>query len=396
MNSTLVRRHFLAAGLGGVIASRMGGLVASTERGNSAKRLDEIAGYFQAFAENRLLDADGLVRAYVSPLTLRPFTIAEVSPRYDKLLRDICQNFADPAGALTYENSLMATGEFAMSQILRFQKSRVPAALHFARRSVRAILNVAREGRHYMPGYLPKPHGGLAAARYSHEMSTDQYTKAIAALDLWRPFASPEEWREVERFFCDAAEFFIARGFRFPWRQKLIVEPQVHLHALALYLPLLQLVGTLVDPRYLQHLAQFERPLQTALERSRIAKVGHRFNEISLFLEGFDVAIRNGHQDPRLPQVMQHMFARGAENIDKNGIGSEGGQKTSWAVRLVAGTTLIRDAQELIQRKELAERVLLTYDHVNQMRVRAYSDSVDGIDGTGMASWLLTYWRLQQ
>ncbi len=396
MNPTLGRRRFLTAGLGGVVAAVRPGRSASPERGQSASRLEEIARYYQAFTENHLIDTDGLVRAYVSPQTLLPFTLAEIRPRYDERLRDMCQNSADPAGALTYENSLMATGEFAMSQILRFQRTSAPAARQLAQRSIRAILNVAAEGRHYMPGYLPKPHGGLAAARYSHEMSTDQYTKTIAALEQWRPFAAPGERDEIVRFLADAADFFIARRFRFPWRQKLIVEPHVHLHALALYLPLLQLAGTLVDRKYLKHMAQFEGPLETTRQRSKSVHATHRFNEISLFLDGFDVAIRAGHGDPRLPEVMRELFSRGADAIDEMGFGSEGGQKTSWAVRLVAGVTLLRDERGLSERIALAERVMLAYDHVDHMRVRSYPDSVDGIDGVGIASWLLTYWRLRQ
>ena len=173
----------------------------------SAKHLDETATYFQEFAEKRLLDDDGLVRAWISPLTLRPFTIVELSPMYDKYMRDICQNAADPAGAVTYENSLMATGEFAMSQIVRYQKTESKEALLLARKAVRGILAVSREGENCMPGFLPKPHGGLARARYSHEMSPDQYTKAIAALDLWLPYAAPEERDEILRFYKNCTYF---------------------------------------------------------------------------------------------------------------------------------------------------------------------------------------------
>jgi len=381
--------------MGGVVAAVRPGSSAIPDRGQLASRLEEVARYYQAFTENHLIDTDGLVRTYVSPKTLLPFTLAEIRPRFDERLRDLCQNSADPAGALTYENSLMATGEFAMSQIARYQHTGAPAALALARRSVRAILNVAIEGRHYMPGYLPKPHGGLASARYSHEMSTDQYTKAIAALDQWRPYAAAAERDEILRFLADASEFFVARRFRFPWRQKLIVEPHVHLHALALYLPLLQLAGTLVDRKYLQHLAQFEGPLETTRQRSRSARDAHRFNEISLFLDGFDVAIRAGNADRRLSEIMGELFARGVEKIDDVGLGSEGGQTTSWTVRMVAGATLLRGESRFDGPRAIAERVLAAYPNVDLMRVRSYSDAVDGIDGVGVASWLLTYWRLR-
>lgn len=396
MNAQLTRRRFLAAGVGGgagLLAAQP--IVAAQALRVSDAPLAEICGGFRDFMERHLVDADGLVRAYVSPRTLLPFTLTEASPVYDERLRDMCQNSADPAGALTYENSLMATGEFGMSEVMRYRCTGDAEALRLAGRSARALLAVAREGRHYMPGYLPKPHGGLSAARYSHEISTDQYTKAIAALEAWRQLAAPAERAEIERFYRDVCEFFIARRFRFPWRQKVIVEPQVHLHALALYVPLLQLAGTLSDPRYLRHLKQFDGPLDTALARSRAAHPAHGFNEISLFLDGFAVAIQAGNSDPRLPDLMRELFARGSEKIGANGSGSERAQETSWAVRFVAGATLVREPEGADVRRRTAEKVLRHFDHIDRMRVRGYGDSVDGVDGTGIASWLLAYWRLQ-
>lgn len=390
------RRGFLLTGLGGVVASARQVSTPVSPGSDTTARLAALARTFQSFVESHLLDADGLVRAYVSPRTLRPFTRDEILPRYIERVRDTCQNSADPAGALTYENSLMATGEFGMSQILRYWQTGSPDALALAHRVVRGVLAVAREGRYYMPGYLPKPHGGLAAARYSHEMSTDQYTKAIAVLYHWLPLAAAEERKEIVSFVADAADFFIARRFRFPWRQKLIVEPHVHLHTLALYVPLLQLAGTLINPTYFDQIAQFDGPLEAAVQRSRGAHRTHRYNEISLYLDGFDVALRSGNSDPRLTEIMRNLFDRGAESIDANGVGLEERQESSWVVRFVAGATLVRDSEGAAERGRLAGRVLERYDRIDRMRVRGYGDAVDGVDGVGIASWLLTYWRSRQ
>jgi hypothetical protein len=318
------------------------------------ERLAHLADYFQQFAENHLLDGDGLVRCWISPATLRPFSPKELSERDEGYLRDICQNSPDKAGALTYENALMATGEFAMSQIERYRRTESKDAFALARKSVRGILAVSLEGRNYMPGYLPKPFGGVARARYSHEMSTDQYTKPLAALDLWLPYAAPIERDEILRFYKNAADFFIARNFRFPWRQKVIVDPNIHLHALALYIPLITLADRYGDKKYQNQLRRFEEPMKLlvlALEHpEQLPEINRNstdlnFNGISLLLDGFAVAVRNGSTDVLLPDLMRRCFDRAGQNIGDDGFGRDlmqkVGENSSWAVRVVAGAPLL-------------------------------------------------------
>ena len=382
------RRSFLGLGMAGVLLPRS----SSALLGETAVRdIPSLAGVEQELREfsiNRMIDRDGLFRSVISADTLLPFSNDEVgAPEYYSVVRDMYQNSADKAGALTYENSLMATGEFAMSQIIRFQKTRAAGALELARRSVHAILAVAREGRHYMPGYLPKPFGGIAGARYSHETSTDQYTKVIAALCHWLPLASAAEEREIAIFFVDAADYFLARRFGFPWRQKIIAKPETHYHLVALYIPLLQLAAKFGGSAYTPDMDPLEKPLEAALRPTYRPS----FNEISLFFDGFDTAMRMGRDDPRLPAIMRALWARGAANIDQEGRGWEDGKETAWATRFAAGARLVPGRDEAPQRDALAFRVMGQYRQAVQMTRPPMRRP---IEGAGIASWLLSYWRL--
>ena len=156
----VTRRHFVQTAAATALMLPLVGRVGGAQVAGERERLAHLADYFQHFAENYLLDGDGLVRAWLSPATLLPISPDELSPRYEAYLRDMCQNSPDKAGALTYENALMATGEFAMSQIERYQRTGSKDAFALARKAMGGILAVSREGRNYMPGYLPKPWGG--------------------------------------------------------------------------------------------------------------------------------------------------------------------------------------------------------------------------------------------
>jgi len=399
------RRNFVQTAAATALMLPLASRASAAQVASEPERLAHLADYFQQFAENHLLDGDGLVRCWISPATLRPFSPEELSQRDEGYLRDICQNSPDKAGALTYENALMATGEFAMSQIERYQRTGSKDAFALARKAVGGILAVSREGRNYMPGYLPKPFGGVARARYSHEMSTDQYTKAIAALDQWLPHASPEERSEILRFYLEAADFFIVRNFRFPWRQKVIVEPHIHLHTLGLYIPLMLLAARHGDKKHLDHLRKFEEPMKLlvqALEHPDQAPSGFdmKFNGTSLLLDGFAVAVRNGSTDARLPDLMRRYFDRATQNIDAAGFGRDSatnnGKTSSWVLRLIAGAPLLDRDSESEQRRHLGWRVLGAHDHIDRMRINTTADAIDGIDAAGIASWLLAYWRFKQ
>lgn len=356
--------------------------------------LDDTARRFQSFVVDRMMDGDGLCRSFLNAETLAPFTNAQLAaPRWEADLTDWFQNAPDKAACLSYENSLMATGEFGLSQVVRHRVSGSSEARSRARNAMRAILAVVREGAYYMPGYLPKPLGGLARARYSHELSPDQYTKAIVALAETRPLASRREVEQIERFFVDAADFFIARKFRHAYRHRTIVAPDTHLHALGLFFPLLQLAANVSgDRRYLAHLASLE-PLLDAVAS---AEVLANFNMACLLIEGLALAIQSGNADPRLPALIKILWERSAKNIDVNGDAYDDGlpeRRTASGTRIAAVATVVRRFHPDTDSERVALTILRRLTEVRQMeeyRVRG------AISDTSVTSWLLAYWRLRE
>ena len=96
---------------------------------------------------------------------------------------------------------------------------------------------------------------------------------------------------------------------------------------------------------------------------------------------------------------MRKYLDRATPNIDAEGFGRDFNQKvgenSSFAVRVVAGASLLVHDSKSEQRKQLALSVLSAYDHVDRMRINEQADPIDGIDGMGVSSWLLAYWRLK-
>ena len=264
---------------------------------------------YETFINDVLLDADGLLRSFLNLHTLRPWTNEELKP-YD--LTFICQNSPDPAGCLTYENSLMATGEYALSQVVRHQAT--GEGLEAARRGCEAILKVASEGAHYMPGHLPKPFRGLSHARDSHEISPDQYIKVILALHGYRHYADETTRKRIDAFFMDVADFFVARKFRHAYRHRTIVTAQTHIHALSLYLPILVLAGNISgEAKYHNELKQFDEVIDTLPQRPQFDS----YNKLSLLAEGFHLALSEGHDDRRLRDAIGSLWKTGVDFTDK-------------------------------------------------------------------------------
>jgi hypothetical protein len=356
--------------------------------------LTETAKRFHSFVVDRMLDGDGLCRSFLNLETLAPFTNAQLAaPHWQADLTDWFQNAPDKAACLSYENSLMATGEFGLSQVVRFRVTGSSEARSRARSAMRAILAVVREGAHYMPGYLPKPFGGIDRARYSHELSPDQYTKALVALAETRPLANRSEAEKIERFFVDAADFFIARKFRHAYRHRTIVAPETHLHALGLHFPLLQLAANVSANRgYLAHLAG----LGPLLDAATTAEVLANFNMASLLIEGFSLAIRAGNTDPRLPSLIRLLWERSARNIDENGDAYDDGRperKTAAGTRIAAVAPLVRRLHPEVESEAVARRILRRLTGVRQMEEYRVKGA---ISDTSITSWLLAYWRLQE
>lgn len=386
--NTMTRRHFLGMML--AVTGATGRLRAAT-----AANLDSLATtekVMHDFVIGRMMDGDGLCRSMLCAATRAPWTNEDLAKTDQRLITDMFQNSPDKAGCMSYENALMATGEFAVSQIIRHRVTREAAARELAHQAIRAILAVIEEGRHYMPGWLPKPFGGLHNARNSHEMSTDQYTKAIVALHAWRPLASKEEQAAIDRFFVDAADFFIARKFRHAYRYRTIVTVDTHHHALGLFVPLVVLAArTSGDAGYRKHLATFSTAMDASLHDEGLAN----FNMTSLMVEGYHVAMQAGCDDPRLPQTIKTLWQRGTKRIDAGGDSFDGGnppKKDSQGTRLAAVATIVESLDPATRATELAPKILSRQTDPQKMTHTRLPESIAEVSIT---SWLVAYWRLR-
>ncbi|MCC6581039.1 MAG: hypothetical protein IT440_11415 [Phycisphaeraceae bacterium] len=347
-----------------------------------------------------MLDSDGLCRSFLCARTLAPWTHDDLQV-YD--LTDFFQNAPDKGGCLSYENSLMATGEWTCSQLARHAVTGDAEAMRVARQSARAILAVAEEGRHYMPGYLPKPFGGVAHCRDSHEISPDQYARSLLALQTWKPLAGSDAVA-IDRLIVDAADFFIARKWRHAYRHRTILTAETHQHALGLFVPLCVLAGNIAGPRYHAQLKTFDHAIDLALDNDSL----HNFNMLTLLIDGLHLALTAGHDDPRLGELIVRLWKRGAACVDETGRGFEHTDKprvTSQATRLASLATIVDRYDRALEAPAMAIRILRHYRGLDQMRhyqpedvatVRQHLQWLGhSIDDTSITGWLLAYWRLR-
>jgi hypothetical protein len=310
-------------------------------------------------------------------------------------MADMFQNSPDIAGCVTYENALMATGEFALSQIERHRVTGETSARDLAHRCIRGLLAVIDQGRHHMPGWLPKPFGGVSHARDSHEMSVDQYTKAVIALHAWRPLADAQEQAVIDQFFIDAADFFIARKWRHAYRHRTIVTAATHHHALGLYVPLVTLAARASGKaHYIAELSKFDQPINAALAE---ASLESGFNGISLIAEGFHLSMQAGSTDKRLPQMIEKLWRIGAKYVDERGAGFVGNKDIdpdSQAPRLAAIATMVDALNPNLNATALARKILGA--HRDPAKLRHVRDLSPTIAEVSITSWLVAYWRLQK
>lgn len=391
------RRNFITSLLAASLSSRL--------NASSGTKVDDLAAtekVMHDFVVQRLMDGDGLCRSMLNMKTLAPWTNAEfaatgaarISDKFQMRITDMFQNSPDLAGCLTYENTLMATGEFAQSQIIRYRVTKEDAARKLAHRAIRGILAVIEEGRHYMPGWLPKPFGGVRHARNSHEMSVDQYTKAVVALHAWHPLASRDEKAVIDRFFIDAADFFIARKWRHAYRHRTIVSASTHPHALGLYVALVVLAAKASgDDRYLKQFSSFDAAMNAAL----MDKGLNTFNSTSLIAEGYYTAIQAGSKDPRLPRMIEWLWEIGSKCIDENGHGFTPAKEPMpdcQATRVAAIATLV-EAQRPSTRATVLARKILAANRDPSKMWHAFDGLTDCLAEISITSWLIAYWRLR-
>jgi len=353
------------------------------------------------FVEAHMTDESGLLYSHLHAETLKPWTHEQMKAFS---LTHMYKNHPHPEQNLTYEDSLMATAEYACAQIARFQATSEPLALVTAARAVNAIMQVQYQGSHHMPGHLPKPFGGVRGARDSHEISPDQYVKSIVALRTFQPYA-PEAMREtIDRYLVDIADYFVARDFVHHHRENKIVSPESRVHCIALYIPLLYIAANITgDLSYLDHLARFDAAMDRVLVDEELAND----NILSLFLEGYHLAIQEGATDPRLKQGIRRIWEITAETVLENGLMPRTlgfTAQTSRSLLLAPRATIVEHYHPEIQSTSLAWRLLDRQKDPQQMKyvISQGNEAIHtmvpigfrSICETSVTSWLLGYWRL--
>ena len=353
------------------------------------------------FVEAHMTDESGLLYSHLHAETLKPWTHEQMK---SFCLTHMYKNHPHPEQNLTYEDSLMATAEYACAQIARFQATSEPLALVTAARAVTAIMQVQYQGSHHMPGHLPKPFGGVRGARDSHEISPDQYVKSLVALRAFQPYA-PEAMREtIDRYLVDIADYFVARDFVHHHRENKIVSPESRVHCLALYIPLLQLAANISgDQSYLDHLPRFDAALDRVLVDEELAND----NILSLFLEGFHLAIQEGATDPRLKPGIRRIWEITAHTVLENGLMPRTlgfTAQTSRSLLLAPRATIVDQYFPEMDASSLAWKLLNAQKDPRQMKyvIEQGDEAIHAmvpiafrsICETSVTSWLLAYWRL--
>lgn len=367
------------------------------------KQLAGAESKINAFVHRHMQDEDGLLLCHVNVQTLKPWTNEQIKAGgYQLNFYDVRRG--DAWGQLAYEDSLMATGEYASSRLLKHEVLGDAESLEEARVAVDALLGVLREGRKFERGYLPKPHGGMKNAAYSHEISVDQYIKTIVALLRWQTHASPEQSRLIDEHFVAMADYHLIRGFIHPRREHFIVTPENRTHGLALFIPLMVMAHRLTgDKQYLEALPRFDAVLDQLLADENPPT---NCNIVGLFMDGFDLAMQFGHEDPRLKQILDHLWRARLALTHQLGLWNDDpGDKhpSSMAIRIAAMAPIVdhyfpqanASAMALQQLAEMHEPTQLLYANTQvenlHFRKRLFASS---ICATSVSSWLLAYWSL--
>ena len=355
-----------------------------------------------AFVEEHMVDEHGLLMAHLNVETLKPWTIEQIEAKgleltfYDK-------RRGDPVGQLTYEDSLMATGEYAQSRLLKFEATRDPAALAEAAQPVFALLRVLEEGGKYERGFLPKPHGGMTRAAYSHEISVDQYIKTITALRLWQPYCGASLRGRIDDHFVAMADYHLVRGFIHPRREGMIVTPENRTHGMAFFIPILVLAHKITgEAAYRDALSRFDPILDELLS----GEVPTNCNLVSLFTEGFDLALNEGHDDARLARLIGKLWQARLRVTEERGPWNDDPNDTypsSRALRIAAFAPIVDRHAPGADAWKLGVHLLKGMTDPREMRyANVDPDALSPgrryraccLCETSISSWLVGYWGL--
>jgi hypothetical protein len=358
----------------------------------------------RAFVEEHMMDECGLITSHMNARTLKPWTAEELrdldtQPIYNK-------ERGDPVGQLGYEDTLMATGEYALSQVLRFKVTGDALALAAAAHPIYAILRVLYEGDYYERGFLPKPHGGMRKAAYSHEISPDQYIKCYVALRAYQPCAPPSLKKTIDTYLVAIADYFLNRNFMHPYRERTIVSPQSRPHCISIYVPSLVVASNITgDKKYLEALVRFGQ----VLDDLQTGETQVNFNICSLYVEGFHLALQEGAQDPRLREAIRKQWEMNVKLVAADGFGCESAgrpPKTSRVMRVASTAPIVdRYFPELHAHKtgvfilqKITDPKAMTYftEFDPKHMPPGHSYLAESICETSVTSWLLAYWRFKE
>jgi hypothetical protein len=319
------------------------------------------------FMQAHMLDVDGLVLSHLNADTLRPWTAADMA---GNARPSFCHaHCPDIEAFMAYEDSLMATGELAHAQTLRFAVTGDASARAAAARHIDVLLRVFDAGAKFEPGFLPKPFGGLArCATLSHELSPDQYIKVMAAFDVFLPFADTKTADRIRHYTVEAAEYFRAREFCHPRRERMIVTPENRPHVVAhCVMMLLMAARASGDSSYLGDLSRFDDTLDAVAGGA----VAPQFNIGSLWFEALHVATRHAWADARWPAIAEVLWQGHAERVHADGGGHNGHAPeltTSRVVRVAAFAPLAAHACPALDTAAAATRVLRAHSEPLQLR----------------------------
>ena len=354
------------------------------------------------FTETRMIDEAGLVYSHLHTETLEPWR-AEDLARKGYRLGFYNIDRGDPEGQLGYEDSIMATGEYALANLIRHDVTAAPDSIGAASLALFAILRVIYEGELYEKGFLPKPHGGMRRAGYSHEISVDQYIKAIVAMEAYRPFASPALNRLMDEKLVDMADYHMNRNFIHPRRESFVVTPENRTHGIAFFIPICWLAYRITgEAKYRDALPRFDGVLDELLADEELPMVA---NIIGLFMEGFHLALQAGYEDDRLAQILGRFWDAREAMTRERGLRHNIPEQDFPSTRVTRISSFAPIVQQYFPEKqplELGLEILedirdpATMVHVGD-RSKAHplhQYDADTIHAVNIASWLVAYWRM--
>jgi hypothetical protein len=366
------------------------------------KRLEPQEREIRNFIEKHMVDECGLVYSFMNAKTLKPWTDTELKA-YN--LMPVCHpNITSPAEYYAYENSLMGTGEYASSQVDRFEVTGDGEALGTAAHQVGAIMQVFYQGELFEKGFLPKPFGGIRKCAYSHELSPDQQVKCLAALRSYQRYAPASQKRIIDDYIVAMADYHQARGFIHPRRESFVVTPENRPHAISILLPVLMCAYNITgDVKYRKALKRFDKIIDDYAD----GKFQIHFNLAALMVEGFHFAIGEGLDDERLKIAIGKLWEAHTDMVLDNGLGyvDEERTKKSSEVLRMAGMAPIADhyfpklnARKLglflLQKNTDPKRFL----YINEDgEPRNYHGPLsESICELAVGSWLMGYWRMRK